>query len=150
MRITKQHGKLVESLKQIILPWRKLTIALDGVDGVGKSSLSRFMSWQLGMPTIETDLVIQSASNGFTYDFSILSQLINARHERDRPVIIEGMCILETMDVLGMQSDYLVYVEVQGYRGSITWRDRFESYDRKYYPRHQADFIFRRRAPRTS
>jgi hypothetical protein len=150
MRVTKQHRKLVEALKQIILPWRKLTIAVDGVDGVGKSSLARFLSWQLGMPTIETDLVIQTASNGFTYDFSVLSKLISARHDRDRPVIIEGMCVLETMDLLGVQSDYLVYVEVQSYRGSITWNERFESYDRKYHPRQHADFIFRRRMPRTS
>src|SRR5438105_15532317 len=111
LRITKQHRVLLAALRQVIFPWRKLTIAVDGVDDVGKSTLARFLSWQLGMPTIETDLLIKPQDEGFTYDFSSLTHLTRARHERNRPVIIEGLCILQTLAQLGINTDYLIYVK---------------------------------------
>jgi uridine kinase len=145
MRITKQHRALIVALRQVLFPWRKLTIAVDGVDNSGKSTLARFLSWQLGLPTIETDLLIQPHNEGFTYDYSSLDHLIRARHERNRPVIIEGLCVLQTLSQLNINTDYLIYVKTLGNPGSFTWRKIFKAYEQEFHPQDQANFIFRRR-----
>jgi hypothetical protein len=47
---------LLNRLRSLCLPWRAMTIGVDGRNGAGKSSLARYISWQLGMPVLETDL----------------------------------------------------------------------------------------------
>ena len=37
-----------------------LLIAIDGVDGGGKSSLASWLAWQLGMPAVQLDLYLTS------------------------------------------------------------------------------------------
>ena len=37
-----------------------LLIAVDGMDGMGKSSLASWLAWQTGMPTVHLDLFITS------------------------------------------------------------------------------------------
>ena len=39
-----------------------LLIAVDGMDGVGKSSLASWLAWQTGMPTVHLDLFIASTA----------------------------------------------------------------------------------------
>jgi uridine kinase len=51
--------ELLRRLKDALGPDRKpLLIAIDGPDGVGKSSLASWLAWQLGMPTVHLDLYL--------------------------------------------------------------------------------------------
>ena len=56
MITTSAHEELLSELEKFVLPWRKLTIAVDGITGSGKSCLSRYLAWQLDMPAIDTDM----------------------------------------------------------------------------------------------
>jgi len=47
---------LLTHLRSFCLPWRAMIIAIDGRNGAGKTSLARYLAWQLGMPVLETDL----------------------------------------------------------------------------------------------
>ena len=40
-----------------------LLIAIDGADGIGKSSLASWLAWQLGAPAIYLDLYVIRGSN---------------------------------------------------------------------------------------
>jgi hypothetical protein len=51
LQILQQHHDLLEQLRNIIYPWQTFTMALTAQTGVGKSSLARFLWWQLGMPS---------------------------------------------------------------------------------------------------
>jgi len=56
MKIDATQKELFEALKEFVIPWRKLTIVIDGITGSGKSTLGRYLSWKLDMPLIETDM----------------------------------------------------------------------------------------------
>src|SRR5690606_41471548 len=70
-------------------------IAIDGVDGAGKTELARYLSWQLGMPAVETDLFLIPES-GLTYRQEDLAEVVHGRLRHDRPLIVEGVRILRS------------------------------------------------------
>jgi hypothetical protein len=121
-------------LQPKLVPWRKLTIAVDGVDGAGKSPLARFLSWQTGMPCVETDVLFYPNASEPIPDTSLLSRLVAARHESDRPVIVEGLFVLASLARAGVAADILIRVSAVGHQGSHTWASLFKSY-RNSHPR---------------
>jgi hypothetical protein len=145
-KITPQHTEIAGILTKILKdpghphPWRRYTIAVDGVDGCGKSTLSRYLAWQLGMPTIELDLLIDENAQ---HDVPTLCRLIESRHKRDRPVIVEGVFVLRALAKAGVSVDFLICVEAEGYRGSHIFEDDFRTYEQGYDPKKKADFTFR-------
>ncbi len=140
--ISDQHRELVSRLEPVIAPWRKLTIAIDGVDNSGKSTLGRFLAWQLGMPLLETDLLLNNKLDGIHHDVATFERLLSARHKLNRPAIVEGVLILRTLESVGVRSDFLIYVEANGREGSYTWQETLMAYDAKYRPREIANFTF--------
>lgn len=100
---------LLTQLRSFCLPWRALTIAIDGRNGAGKTSLGRYLSWQLGMPMLETDLWIYRKLP-VRHRTAELRRLVQSQHRCQRPVIIEGIMMLRTLELLGVQPDYFVFV----------------------------------------
>lgn len=144
--ITPQHIELAGILTKILKdpghphPWRRYTIAVDGVDGSGKSTLARFLAWELGMPTIEADLLIDENAQ---HDASTMRRLIDSRHKANRPVIVEGIFVLRALANAGVSVDFLIYVQAEGCEGSHIFEDDFKAYEQEYEPRKRADFTFR-------
>jgi pantothenate kinase-related protein Tda10 len=55
---------VLEALTPNRLP---LTIAIDGADGCGKSSLASWLAWQLGAATLYLDIYVIKDSNPITW-----------------------------------------------------------------------------------
>ncbi len=142
MQITDQHKDLVSRLKCVLDPWRKFTIAVDGVDDSGKSSLGRFLAWQLGMPLIETDLLLDRQPGHIGHDITTFSRLLAMRHDQDRPVIVEGVFVLKTLAKAGAMADFSIYVAAAGREGSHAWKVDFETYEAEYKSRQNANCMF--------
>lgn len=146
-----EYQPVVEWLLPQLLPWRKMTIAIDGVDHAGKSSLGRFLAWQCAMPLIETDFTLmkgpEPAVPGIpvpVHDGSLLRKLIERRHKLDRPVLVEGVFVLRQLAATGITPDLLIEMRAPGVVG--TWRKEFAAY-RQAYPRTKApDFLVTRGA----
>lgn len=144
MEISPDHKKLLAIIRPLVLPWRRMTIAVDGLDGSGKSTLARFLAWQLGMPTIETDTMISTGEAESKPDLVQLNLLINSRHERDRPLIVEGVFVLRSLNELGINPEFLIRVEASGIDGSYIWKDQFKAYSKDYPRSNKPDFLFSR------
>lgn len=144
MTLTEQHIALAADIKKALGGWRKFTIAIDGVDGSGKSTLGRILSLHLDMPLIETDMLLDGDRPGFNYRGQDLLRLIDARHRHNRPVIIEGVCILKILGELGVTHDYLVDVERENHFGTHAFQEMFASYESRYKKDVKSNFIFNR------
>lgn len=102
--------RLLETLQEFCHPWRRLTIGIDGSPGAGKSTLARYLAWQLGIPALETDFW---RATGDEPSFEQLRKLISCWHETGemgRPVIVEGIKLLEVFERIGITPDFLVFV----------------------------------------
>ncbi len=100
---------LLDQLRKFCVPWRRLTIAIDGRKGAGKSSTGRHLSWQLGMPVLETDLWLANTIP-LTHHIDEVRTLILQLHACNRPIIVEGIMILRMLEQAGIQPDFLVTV----------------------------------------
>ena len=103
--------KLLQCLQDQLGPGRKaLLIAVDGVDGVGKSSLASWLGWQLGMPTVHLDFYVIRESSPLRWMTDELARMIGTRLDIGRPVIVEGIRILDALDQIKRSPDFLIYV----------------------------------------
>lgn len=82
-------------------------VAIDGVDGVGKTTLARKLSATLGWPTVDLDDHIGPKGRSYV-DQVLFADLAEAI--RPRPMIISGIHMLEVLDRAGERADFLVYV----------------------------------------
>lgn len=142
MEVTESQRALVTELRRRIYPWRRYTIAIDGADGVGKSVLARYLAWELNMPAVETDLYIEPDVQPPSYRYDDLSRVIAERHRLNRPVIVEGVFLLDTLDKIGIESDFLVLVERDDDHGSGFLRGPLAKYRQKFNPQGCASFRF--------
>ena len=142
--VTEQHKELVHCVRKALGEWHKFTIAIDGFDGSGKSTLGRYLSWQTEISIIEIDMLLNSKKEGLTYRLDDVKRLIETRHSLNRPVIIEGVFLLRFLEEINLEPDYLIYIEKQDHEGSITWGKDFAEYQTKYRARDGASFIFNR------
>ena len=92
---------------------RPLLIAIDGADGIGKSSLASWLAWQLGMPTVHLDLFLTSL-HPIQWLTADLKRAVDRRLDLKRPVIVEGVMVLDALDQIGRKADLVVYVEGVG------------------------------------
>ena len=146
MEIDDKPRELVERVKPQTLAWRKMTIAIDGVDGAGKSTVSRFLAWQLGMPVVKTDMVALPGSRTPTCDSALVQKLVESRHKDDRPLIVEGVFVLRTLDAISIEPEILIRVESEGHDGSIlTWQSLFASYAKEHARAVKPDYTYSRR-----
>jgi hypothetical protein len=82
-------------------------IALDGLPGAGKSTLAARLSALLSIRTVHLDDYLAQESVGFT-DYLRYEELQRALLRR--PVIVEGVCMLDVLDRLELRPDPLVYL----------------------------------------
>jgi dephospho-CoA kinase len=93
--VPQRYERLLTTLYGALGPDRRpLLIGIDGSEGAGKTSLSNWLAWQLGMPAIHLDLfVIQSYTPApIARRVADLDRCIKARG--DRPLIVEGVLLL--------------------------------------------------------
>ena len=122
--------------------WRRFIIAIDGVDGAGKSTLGRYLSWQLGMPLIETDQFLTPNAGKLDYDFAVLRRIIEARTRLDRPIVVEGVRILALLRDVNVGKDFHIWVQRVGEDGSFALRSEIDDYIREFAPRAHANLIY--------
>ena len=119
-----------------------MTIALDGVDHSGKSSLGRFLAWQLGMPVIETDFMLVEGRDSVSHDSELLKRLVEVRHKMDRPVIVEGVFVLRALKQAAIEPELLIKVKSATVPRSGSWPADFEKYGAEFLRTNSTDYRF--------
>jgi uridine kinase len=128
-------GRIHECVGPNRLP---LLIAIDGADGVGKSSLASWLAWQLGAAAIHLDLYLVRDSDPLRWRSDDLQRILKTRRvEQASPLVVEGILILDALSKIGRKPDFLVYVEGEG--GHFL-SSRLADYRAKYQPQQRAQF----------
>src|SRR5262249_26543953 len=108
------------------------------------SSLAGYLLWQLGIAVLHTDTFHDSEGRLCAEE---LLSCIQARLNRGLVAIIEGIFVLDTIEVLGLRADFLVYVEKEGWVGAHRLADKYEAYQAGRKPAEVANFVFRWSGP---
>lgn len=130
--------ELLQHVKDRLGPNRSpLLIAIDGPNGVGKSSLASWLGWQLEMPAVHLDLYALRDSKPLQWRTDELTRIIGKRIYCGRPVIVEGVFVLDALDQIQRPPDFLVYV-----RGADShyFSDMLSDYRSRQKPEARAQF----------
>jgi hypothetical protein len=105
------YNELLVLLKERLSPKRcPLLIAVDGPCGVGKSTLASWLCWQLEMPSAHLDLYLIRDTDPQRWRTDDLQRVINARIDNGRPVIVEGVLLLDVLAQIDRSPDFLIYI----------------------------------------
>jgi hypothetical protein len=129
---------LLSRIKDALGPDRRpLLIAIDGADGIGKSSLASWLAWQLGMPAVHLDLYLIRDSKPLKWRTDEVERLIHSRIDKGQPIIVEGVFVLDVLDKIHRAADFITYVHGEG---GYTFSKLLDDYRRRRKPKEIAQF----------
>lgn len=113
VKICTDEPKLIKSIEKLFLKSKGI-VSIDGVDGVGKSTLASKIAKELSFPLIEIDIFVQEKQSGYIdhIDYNRLKKRIRENIIENRLVILEGICIQQVLDKIGLNSFIKIYVKV--------------------------------------
>lgn len=117
-------------------------IGVDGYLGAGKTTVTTKLSKQIGYGCVHLDDYLYPQKGDFVENLD-LSSLKTATGER--PLIIEGLCLLEVLERLQISADFLIYVAgTRPIRKEVdkTLFDEADRYLQEYQPTKTAQVIF--------
>lgn len=113
---TSDSGKISDHLRTA----NGRLIGIDGINGVGKTTLSIKLAAELGCTHINLDDYVVKNRGTFVEHIKY-DELRSVIHTAHAPVIIEGICLLAVLEKLQRKVDILVYVRRISEFG--LWRD---------------------------
>ena len=140
-RVLPGYQTAVAALSPVLhdLPGR--VVAIDGRDGVGKTTLGRYLAWHFNVSLIETDLFLVPGRGRLVYRYDEIGRLIQARLRKPRPVLVEGVGILKALQELKVTADFLLYVQNLSEPGSEGLSEELANYERTFTPREKANVV---------
>ena len=108
-------------------------IAIDGRDGDGKTTLGRFLAWYFNITLLETDLYLLG-DNSLRRNTEEIRRVIDARLGRRRPIVVEGVGVLQLLEDVGCPPAFHIYIRNR--RTHWVGAQEFEDYKSKYLDVH--------------
>ena len=88
---------------------RSIVIGIDGRNGQGKTALASWIAWQFEMEAIHLDLFADLSRFPIEWRLSELRRVIDARLERRRPALVEGVLLLDALKAVSLKPDFLIF-----------------------------------------
>jgi hypothetical protein len=109
-------------------------IAIDGTDGCGKSTLATELGAKLGVRVLHLDDFV--AKNLGAYIANLNTVKLAQALASSKSYVIEGVCLLQALEVLSLEPDALVYVKLMSHG---FWSDEDELAPRIPVDEHLAE-----------
>ena len=129
------------SLAPLLVGLPPRVVAIDGRDGEGKTSLGRFLAWHFNVTLVETDLYLVG-DNSLNRRIEEIRRVVETRLERKRPVIVEGVGVLQILEDIGLKADFHIYLRnrrTHWVGGPVA--AMLASYEEKFEPCKRADLL---------
>jgi uridine kinase len=135
------YVKVVEALTPIMRGLPGVIVTIDGRDGVGKTTLGRYLAWHFNVTLVETDLFIIPAEDHFIHLDDQINRIIERRVATPLPVIVEGISMRQLMKRINRTPDFTIYVMNPKHSGSKLLDKRLSTYEASFAPYATADLI---------
>lgn len=133
--------QVVEALAPLIRKPRGVIVTIDGRDGVGKTTLGRYLAWHFNVTLIETDLFLIPARDYLFHLDDQVNRIVERRITSRRPVIVEGISMLHLMKRINRVPDFSIYVTNPRHSGSKLLRPSLAAYEAECSPTTKADIV---------
>jgi uridine kinase len=132
---------VVEALAPIMRGLPGVIVTIDGRDGVGKTTLGRYLAWHFNVTLIETDLFLIPAQDYLIHLDDQINRIIERRITTPLPVIVEGISMLQLMKRVGRVPDFSIYVTNSRRSSNVIMDRRLSAYENAFAPVANADLV---------
>lgn len=114
---TREINELASCIRQS----GSVLIGIDGTDGAGKTRLANELAKMLDFHLVHLDDFLDKNRGGFLdyLDYSKIKYSLKSH----RMCLVEGICLLDVMERIGFNLDFLIYIKRQQYG---VWTDERE------------------------
>ena len=137
------YAQITEALAPAMRGLPGIIVTIDGRDGVGKTTLGRYLAWHFNVTLVETDLFLIPAEDFLSHLDDQINRIIERRLTMPRPVIVEGVSILQLMKRIHRVPDFAIYVTDPERSGSEIMDRRLAEYEETFFPADAADIVIR-------
>lgn len=110
MHETSNPDEIAEWLRNSYTHALSGTIAIDGTDGVGKTTLAVVLQNTLGGTLVSLDDFVLENHGGYVPYLKTV-ELKAALETINRPIIVEGVCVLSALERVSHERNALIYVK---------------------------------------
>ena len=135
------YPQVVEALTPVMRGLPGVIVTIDGRDGVGKTTLGRYLAWHFNVTLLETDLFIIPAQDYVIHLDDQINRIIERRITSPRPVIVEGIAMLQLMKRINRVSDFSIYVTHPQHSSGKTLERRLSAYEASFAPTATASIV---------
>jgi hypothetical protein len=97
------------------------TIAIDGIHGTGKTTIAGHLHQLIGGTLVSLDDFIHRSQGSYLPHLK-RAELQQAIETANRPMVLEGICMLGALEAIGFEPDLFIYVKRIDSRGD--WEDQ--------------------------
>ena len=133
--------RVVNALTPVMRGLPGVIVTVDGRDGVGKTTLGRYLAWHFNVTLIETDLFLIPARDYLIHLYDQVNRIIERRITSPRPVIVEGISMLQLMKRIHRVPDFSIYVINPRHAGSKLLAQRLSAYEAAFAPSRKANIV---------
>ena len=116
-------------------------VTIDGRDGVGKTTLGRYLAWHFNVTLIETDLFLIPTQDHLIHLDDQVNRIIERRITSRLPVIVEGVSMLQLMKRINRVPAFSVYVTNPKQSSSRILERRLSAYEAAFSPSATANIV---------
>jgi cytidylate kinase len=135
------YGVVMDVLRPILSDLPGKLIGIDGRNGVGKTTLGRYLAWRFNVSLVESDLFMHRHTGRVEHRIEEIDRLIQFRLAKPRPVILEGITLFSILKQLNRTPDFVVYCHSANYPEGDSLEAMLEKYEAEYAPRTHADLV---------
>jgi 2-phosphoglycerate kinase len=140
-RVLPSYMKVVEALAPIMRGLQGVIVTIDGRDGVGKTTLGRYLAWHFNVTLIETDIFLIPAQDYLIHLDDQINRIIERRISTPLPVIVEGVSILQVVKRINRVPDFSIYLTNAQQSSGVVMERRLSAYEAKFAPSVKANVV---------
>src|ERR1700693_1643717 len=133
--------QVVDALTPTMRGLPGVIVTIDGRDGVGKTTLGRFLAWYFNVTLIETDLFLIPAQDYLIHLDDQINRIIERRVTSPLPVIVEGVSMLQLMKRINRVPAFSIYVTNPRQSSSEILDRRLAAYEAGFSPSAKANIV---------
>ncbi len=135
-----EYDLATSALRPVLKGFPGKISAIDGRDGSGKTTLSRYLSYFFNVSLIETDLFLIKDS-GLSYHLNQIERILQVRLAKPLPVIIEGLLVHRVLKSLSLTADFSIHVVNSEHSGSYSLANVVSAYEAEFQPQTTSNLV---------
>jgi hypothetical protein len=128
------YPTIVDALTPVLRGQPGAIVTIDGREGVGKTTLGRYLAWTFNVTLIETDLFLIPAQDYLIHLDDQINRIVERRVTTPLPVIAEGIAMMQLMQRIHRTPAFSIWLSRTGHASGPLLQRKLSAYEAEFSP----------------